>query len=435
MEPQPPRDPVDPLDETIVRDEWVDETVVQEAVVVDETEEVIVRRPRPPRLWPGLLALLLLVLAGIGAYYYFSQKDESTVPFVVGQRQEPAEAMIREAGFEPRVEQRESPKPRDVVVQQTPEGGTTLEDGKTVLLSVSSGPPRETVPDVVGQTAAAAVADLTAAKFKSNLTQAFSDKKAGTVVRQEPAAGANLKEGSSVALTVSKGRKPVAVPDVIGTTSSEATATLRAAGLDANLVAVPSDKPAGTVLAQSPAAGAKAKSGTKVRLNVAQEPTTTVTTPTTTQATTPTATTTTPTTPPAKATVPDAVGNELAVGARSFGDEGLKVAVKYVPSQELKGRIVAQAKPAGTELRRGDTVQVNVSTGPDPAPASTVPDVAGLKQDEARTKLEAAGFEVLAIEQSTPDTSQVGVAMSQTPSANASVPKGSLVILYVGAAS
>ncbi len=451
MEPQPPRDPVDPrdpidpLDETIVRDEWVDETVVQEAVVhedvvVDETEAVIVRRPRPPRLWPGLLALLLLVLAGIGAYYYFSQQDESTVPFVVGQRQEPAEAMIREAGFEPRVEQRESPKPRGVVVQQTPEGGTTLEDGKTVLLSVSSGPPRETVPDVVGQAAAAAVADLTAAKFKSSLTQAFSDKKAGTVVRQVPAAGANLKEGSSVALTVSKGRKPVAVPDVIGTTSSEATATLRAAGLDVNLVAVPSDKPAGTVLAQSPVAGAKANAGTKVRLNVAQAPSATATTPTTTQATTPTATTTTPaattpTTPPAKATVPDAVGKELAVGARSFGDEGLKVAVKYVPSQEPKGRIVAQAKPVGTELRRGDTVQVNVSTGPDPAPATTVPDVAGLKQDEARTKLEAAGFEVLVIEQSTADRSQVGVAVSQTPSANASVPKGSLVILYVGAAS
>ena len=438
MEPQPPREPVNPLDETIVRDEWVDETVVQEAVVVDETEEVLVRRPRPPLIWPWLLAFLLLVLGGLGAYYSFSQKDESTVPAVVGQRQEGAEATVREAGFEPQAERRESSKPRGLVLEQSPVGGTTLEEDKTVLLTVSNGPPRESVPDVVGETTSAAVADLTAASFKTDLTQAFSDQQAGIVIRQEPAAGANLKEGSSVALMVSKGRKPVAVPDVVGTTSSEATATLRAAGLDANLVAVPSDKPGGTVLAQSPAAGAKAKAGTKVRLNVAQEPTATATTPTTTQATNPTTTTaptTTTTTPPPRATVPDVVGKELAVGARSVGDEGLKVAVKYVPAQEPQGRIVAQAKPVGTELRRGDTVQVNVSTGPNPAVATTVPDVAGLKQDEARTRLEAAGFEVLAIEQSTPDRSQVGVAMSQTPSANASVPKGSLVILYVGAAS
>ena len=34
----------------------------------------------------------------------------------------------------------------------------------------------------------------------------------------------------------------VTVPDVVGTTSSEATATLRGAGLDANLVSVPSDR-------------------------------------------------------------------------------------------------------------------------------------------------------------------------------------------------
>ena len=426
MAPELPPDPIDPLDETIVSDAWEEETVVsgRETVVVEEYVEAAPVR-RPPLIWPWLLAFLLLVLGGLGAFYYFSQKDESTVPAVVGQRQESAEATVREAGFEPRAEQRESAKPRGVVLVQSPDAGAKLEQGKTVLLTVSSGPPRETVPDVVGETTSAAVADLTAASFKSTIAQAFSDKRAGTVIRQKPAAGAKLKEGASVALTASKGRKPVVVPDVVGTTSSEATATLRAAGLDANLFPVPSGKPGGTVLAQRPAAGTTAKSGSKVRLNVARGPD--ATTPATTA---PTATTTTPST---SATVPDTVGQELAVGARSFGDEGLKVAVKYVPSQEPQGRIVAQAKPAGTEARRGDTVQVNVSTGPDPAPAATVPDVAGLKEREARSRLEAAGFEVLAIEQRPVEQSQVGLAISQTPSGGASVPRGSLVILYVGA--
>src|SRR5918994_2240966 len=63
----------------------------------------------------------------------------------------------------------------------------------------------------------------------------------------------------------------VRVPDVVGTTSSEATATLRDAGLEANVVPVPSDQPSGQVLAQDPAAGTEAAEGSRVRLNVAQE--------------------------------------------------------------------------------------------------------------------------------------------------------------------
>ena len=417
--PPEPRPPVDPVDET---------------VVVEEREEIVPPR-RPPLLWPWLLAFLLLVLGGLGAYWYFSQEDTSTVPAVVGQRQDAAEADVRAAGFEPQSEQAESAKPKGLVIAQRPEGGSELEDGKAVLLTISAGPPRETVPDVVGQTQEAAVADLTAAKFKADVTQAFSDKQAGVVIAQEPKAGANLKEGSSVALTVSKGQKPVEVPDVVGTTSSEATATLREAGLGVNLVPVPSDQPGGTVLAQSPKAGATAKSGTKVRLNVAQSPG--ATTPATTQATTTQATTTapTPTQPPASATVPDVVGKELADAARAFGDEGLKVAVKLVPSNEARGTVIAQAQPAGTERKRGDTVQVNVALGANPPANATVPNTAGKPEQEARDQLEAAGFEVLAIPVETADGSREGRVLSQTPAGNAQIPGGSLVILYVGTAT
>jgi serine/threonine-protein kinase len=424
-----PREPVDPVDETVVRDEWSDETVV-----VDEREEIVPPR-RPPLLWPWLLAFLVLVLGGLGAYWYFSQEDTSTVPAVVGQRQDAAEADVRAAGFEPQSEQAESAKPKGLVIAQRPEGGSELEDGKTVFLTVSAGPPRETVPDVVGQTQEAAIADLTTAKFKADVTQAFSDKQAGVVIAQDPKAGANLKEGSAVALTVSKGRKPVEVPDVVGTTSSEATATLREAGLEANLVPVPSGRPGGTVLAQSPKAGATAKSGTKVRLNVAQSPG--ATTPATTQAATTQATTTapTPTQPPASATVPDAVGKELAVAAREFGDAGLKVAVKLVPSNEARGTVIAQAQPAGTERKRGDTVQVNVALGANPPANATVPSTAGKPEQEARDQLEAAGFEVLAIPFETADRSRDGRVLSQTPGGNAQIPGGSLVILYVGTAT
>lgn len=454
MSTPPPQDPSgrepDPDDdETVVRDEWGEETVVRRDVgataveretVVEEREVVPVRRP--PLIWPYLLAFLLLVLGGLGAYWYFSQEDESPVPAVVGQPEDAAQAQIEDAGFESRSEQQESDRPRGIVLDQSPDAGTELEEGETVLLTISSGPARETVPDVVGQQQDEAVDAIETAGFETEVMEAFSDEPDGTVIRQEPAAGGNLKEGSTVALTVSKGRRPVDVPDVVGTTSSEATATLRDAGLEANVVSVPSDEAAGTVIAQNPAAGTSVNAGSAVRLNVAQAPdatgsTTTAPPPATTQTTTTTTTQATTTEPPptptpARATVPDVVGQELAAGARSFGEEGLKVAVRYVPSREAQGRIVAQAQPAGTELRGGQTVQVNVSIGADPAAATAVPAVTGEDADEARSELEDAGFEVLAVELEAA-AAQAGRVISQSPGGGASIPSGSLVILYVSA--
>ncbi len=435
MAEPPPRDPHDPAhdpanDETVISEGWGPETVVvEEPVVVEETE--VVQRRRMPKIWPGLLALLVAVLGGIGAYLYFAQQDESTVPAVTGLQQERAEAEVRDAGLDPRTTRQASAKPQGVVIAQSPDPGSEVDEGADVRLVVSTGPPRETVPDVVGRTEAEAVADLTEAGFEADVTQAFSDRKAGLVVSQEPKAGSNLKEGSAVALTVSKGGKPVSVPDVVGTTSSQATATLRDAGLEVNLVGVPSDQPSGTVVAQSPVAGKQAKTGATVRLNVAQAPGETTTQPPATTA--PPPATTQPTTTAARpATVPDVVGQELAEAAKAFADEGLKASVKYVPSDEPQGRVIAQAQPAGTERKRGDTVQLNVSTGPSPAAAAAVPDVVGRRQDEGRRSLEQAGFEVLALNLNGQVRNESPIG-SQTPAAGASIPGGSLVILYVGA--
>jgi eukaryotic-like serine/threonine-protein kinase len=130
--------------------------------------------------------------------------------------------------------------------------------------------------------------------------------------------------------------------------------------------------------------------------------------------------------------VPDAVGEELADAARAFGDTGLKVAVVYVPSREVAGRVVAQAQPAGTELESGDTVQLNVSIGAEPAPDVEVPDVAEKEQADARRQLGASQFEVLTLRQRTTDRSRAGFVLSQSPAGGASIPRGSLVLLYVG---
>jgi eukaryotic-like serine/threonine-protein kinase len=319
----PPRDPRDPAeDETVVSQGWGPESDV---FAEQQAEEVVVEEPRRrmPTIWPWLLALLVLVLVGLGTLYFLSRDDDEPV--------------------------------------STTTAATTQAAERTV-------------------------------------------------------------------------------PDVVGTTSSQATATMREAGFEVNLASVPSDRPAGTVVAQNPAAGSTATEGTSVRLNVAVAATGTTTTEATTTGATTTApsttapTTTAPTTTapaPKPATVPDAVGDELTDAARDFADEGLKVAVAYVPSQEAAGSVVAQAQPAGTELSRGSSVQLNVSTGADPEADSTVPRTTGSRLDRGRDQLEQAGFEVLALTVGDGEVRNESTIVSQSPGGGASIPGGSLVLLYV----
>ena len=376
MAEPPPRTPDD--DETVVDQRW--EVPPERRVPVGEVREDVVDEPprRPmPRLWPGLLALLVLVLAGLGVAFYLAQDDDEDgaatttaaqrveVPLLVGLREDRALERLRDAELEGEVERREAAQPRGVVVEQQPEQGARLETGETVRLVVSEGRPRATT--------------------------------GGTTSEAAP--------------------ETARVPEVVGLRSSEATARLRAAGFDVRLVSVPSDEPAGVVVGQSPRAGDEAEEGSEVRLNVAQD-----------AGSTAPATTAEP--EPEPATVPDVVGQELAEAARAFADEGLKVSVRYVPSSEAQGRVVAQAQPAGTERRRGDTVQVNVSNGPEPQPAATVPAVVGRPLADARRAFEAAGYEVLAVNLEDEVRNENRVA-TQSPAGGASVARGSLVVLYV----
>jgi beta-lactam-binding protein with PASTA domain len=320
------------------------------------------------------------------------------------------------------------PEPDDetVVVPPTDETGVADDWGpesEVFVEETETTPPRRRMPVLWPWLLALlllVLAGLAAAYF---LTRDDDDNAAATTATS-PTTTATTAPTTTTVATVS-------VPDVVGTTSSEATKTLRDAGFDVNVVPVPSDRPSGQVVAQSPAAGADADEGSTIRLNVAQKAAQTTTAATT--ATTDTSTAPTATTPPTEpATVPDAVGKELADAAREFNAEGLKVAVAYVPSEEPRGRVVAQAQPAGTERKQGDTVQLNVSTGPNPPEQTAVPDVAGTRQNPARRQLAAAGFEVLALQQQTTDRSRVGFVLSQTPSGGASIARGSLVLLYVG---
>jgi beta-lactam-binding protein with PASTA domain len=399
--------------------------------------------PEPPpdrHIWPWLLALAILVLGGLAALIIFTTRDHHkkhtvtvaatrTVPSVVSLPKAVAVKKVTGAGFNAQIRFTQSASKKGTVVAQAPEGGARLSQGGTVALTVSAGKPKLAAPNVVGLPVATAVKKLQATGLGYDQRVVFASAPPGRVTAQRPAAGAAVKKGSTVALTVSKGPQRVAVPNVVGRRRDDAIARLRSAGLHAAVFSVPSSSPRGFVVAQNPQANSKAPKDSRVRINVSQgAPAATTTTATTTSGgTTPTTTTTT-----ASAKVPSVVGLSQTAAQRKLHAAGFRVRTAYVASSKPSGTVVAQRPRPGTSLRRGAAVRINVSIGANPQPAKAVPDVTGEDEDTARSDLEAAGFQVSVVDEPTTDENEDGIVIDEDPVAGTRVPAGSLVTIYVG---
>ncbi len=126
------------------------------------------------------------------------------------------------------------------------------------------------VPDVVGDSQADAATTLTSAGFSvGTISPRYDSSPAGQVLGQQPVAGTSTLLGQAVALAVSLGPPPVAVPDVVGLQLSTGRTRLTAFGFGASVTPVASTTaPAGEIIAQSPAAGVIASPSDPVSLSV-----------------------------------------------------------------------------------------------------------------------------------------------------------------------
>ena len=401
-----------------------------------EEEEVVEPAPVPPpptrEWWPWLLLLLLLVVGGLIAWWLLTRgNDKTTVPNVIGLRQQPAETRIHDSDLKVLTAQGASDRPQGVVFKQAPGAGTQLDEGQTVTITISSGPARVAVPDVRGLTQQAAVTQLTNAGFDPAVKRVSSTKKKGIVVDQAPLPGVTALKGSTINLSVSNGRKPVVVPSVVGLTQNVAVRKLSALGLVPQIQNAPSTRPKGIVFAQKPPSGKEVDKGSKVTLNVSSGPGATTPTPTTT--TTTTATTTTTTTPAAAGVrVPNVRGLAVVAGLRRLNEAVLRPTVRYVPSSRRAGIIVGEVPAGGTIAKRSARVRLSVSTGPNPAAVATVPSVVGQDETAAVSTLRQAGFRVVVLDRPTSDQSKNGVVVEQQPRAGSSIPRGSYVAIFVG---
>jgi eukaryotic-like serine/threonine-protein kinase len=141
----------------------------------------------------------------------------------------------------------------------------------SIGLYLANRTPSVPVPDVTRKTKAEADALLTQAKLNpSSQDVSDADCARGQVISQSPQPGTQVDEGATVTYRFCVGPGKVSVPPLVGLTKEQAKTALTNANLTAKFNDVDSDKPAGTVVAASPAEGTVVEAGTQVAVNVSK---------------------------------------------------------------------------------------------------------------------------------------------------------------------
>jgi beta-lactam-binding protein with PASTA domain/predicted Ser/Thr protein kinase len=316
--------------------------------------------PRRRSIWPWLLAILLLAGALVGGWYVYqsiqdqlSATEAVTVPDVEGIREALAVKEIRDAGLEPNVRrQPNADVPRGIVASQDPEPPQRADRGTFVTIVVSSGKPKVTVPDVVGDDRDDAVVELRDAGLSPNVHEVNSPEEPGTVLATAPKAGDVVVEGTRVRVNVSKGPRPIEVPSVIGQAFESAESTLLGAGFTVEREDVEDSADPGIVVGQDPEAGSEQSRGSTVTLQVSQGPSTSA--------------------------IPDVTSQDVDQARQTLRDLGFRVRVQPEDTEDesLDGLVISQDPPGGTELEPNTVVTLIVGRfvpfeEPPPPPTTT----------------------------------------------------------------
>ena len=135
-----------------------------------------------------------------------SGPEQVAVPDVVGLSRESAESELRDEGLDVAVEEQESDETEDQVIAQNPAGGTRVQQGGRVTITVSTGREKVAVPDVVGLSPGDASGQLRAAGLgaatRERPVQDQNDD--GVVVDQRPGAGVEVDSGRQVVIVVGR---------------------------------------------------------------------------------------------------------------------------------------------------------------------------------------------------------------------------------------
>lgn len=260
-----------------------------------------------------------------------------------------------------------------------------------------------TMPETTGRTLADVQADLDALGLRTQVEEEFSDDvDTGSVTRSDPEGGSSVHKRTEVQLYVSKGVDMKTVPELTGKSQDEAQRSLTEAGLTVGAItdAYSEDVPQGQVISQSVAAGTSLAhdSAVDIVLSKGRQP----------------------------LTVPTLSGLSASAAKSAIEDLGLVAAPTDAYSDTVaEGQVISQQTREGSTLHRGDSVAYTVSKGPEKV---AIPDVVGLQREEARSRLESAGFTV---KEEAVLGGFFGTVRSSDPAAGTMTKKGSTVTITI----
>jgi eukaryotic-like serine/threonine-protein kinase len=300
--------------------------------------------PRGRSIWPWLLALGLIIAGGIGGWFLYSkiqqQLDNSrpvAVPDVTLLAKDLAVQKVQQAGLKTRVQyEANDTVAKGQVAAEDPSGGTKFPKGSVVTLTVSTGKPKVQVPDVRGRSTTDAVQALASLGLNPSIHHIYSPQPADTVTGQFPPPLALVLKGSNVRINVSRGAKPIPVPDVTNQPYLNAKSALEGQGFVVKRVDVQSDQAAGTVVNSDPQPGQPSSKGATITLSVSKGPATTQ--------------------------VPDVHNLNQTVAEQRITDAGLTPSVVYQPVTDPSqdGIVIGQNPDAGQDAKSGEIVIITV---------------------------------------------------------------------------
>ncbi|MFE3636904.1 Stk1 family PASTA domain-containing Ser/Thr kinase [Streptomyces sp. NPDC059168] len=261
------------------------------------------------------------------------------------------------------------------------------------------------VPPLLAKTEEQATARLESSGLRvKEIKREYNDTVgSGTVISSDPTAGARIRGNGSVTLVISRGPEIVKVPDLRGVPLAEARPRLKSAGLEPGMVdrAFSDSVDRGSVIGTDPEAGTERHAGSAIALLVSKG---------------------------SPVDVPDVTGEDQDSARQDLEDAGLKVRIsaQQVNSEYDKGQVARQSPGADSRAAEGDTVTLTLSKGP---VMVAVPDVVGSSVDDAKQRLEAAGFEV------SEDRGLLGLfgdtVKKQSVDAGRKAPKGSTITITI----
>ncbi len=288
----------------------------------------------------GVLVLVGAVLIG---KWVFSSSDQSNAPFpaprFVGRSLSDAREVATNSELTLQVTKAAcDDQPKNYVCRQDPAAGTKVKKHDTVTVTVSTGSPKVTVPDVRGLSFDKAKDQLNGRGFQDvRRVDKESDQTPGKVIDQKPSGDSEVAKSTTITLTVAKEKQQVTVPDVTSKTFDDAKATIEALGLKVQRQDVDNGSvQAGNVIQTSPVAGTPVDQDSTVVVQVAKAA--------------------------AQATVPNLSGQTLGAAKQALQGAGLAVGTITGP-QDDNAFVVTSDPGANQQVAPGTAINLTTVAG------------------------------------------------------------------------